>query len=165
MFMSRYFSSNSSRVIGLGFTSDHRLLDLTQVTNTSDCFRFQSVFHVQSADNGAPIIFDSGASITITPYKEDFIGEMKTDEASIGRKQLLGISASSAVKGMGKIRLIVYTDTGAKRELVTEALYVPDARVRLLSVCRYREDYAGQRCSFCLDDRGCVFTFPTSWTF
>ena len=163
MFMSRYFPSKSCRrVIELGFSTSNRILDLTQVTNTSDCFRFQSVFHVQSADNGAPIIFDSGASITITPYKEDFIGQLKTDEASIGKKKLLGISASSAVKGVGRIRLIVYTDTGAKRELVTEALYVPDARVRLLSVCRYREDNAGQRCSFNLDDRGCVFTFPKS---
>ena len=163
MFMSRYFPSDSNgRVCNLGFTSDHQLIDLTQVTKTSDCFRFQSVLHVQSADNGAPIIFDSGASITITPYKEDFIGEMKTDEASIGRKQLLGISAASAVKGVGKIRLHVYTDTGAKRVLETEALYVPDARVRLLSVCRYREDYAGQKCSFVLNDNGCVFTFPKS---
>jgi hypothetical protein len=66
---------------------------------------------VQSADNGAPIIFDSGASITITPFKEDFIGTLQTDDASIGKKQLLGISASSAVKGVSKIRLLVYTDT------------------------------------------------------
>ena len=163
MFMSRYFpSDNSRRLCNLGFSSNHTLFDLTQVTKTSDCFRFQSVFHVQSADNGAPIIFDSGASITITPFKEDFIGKLQTDDASIGKKQLLGISASSAVKGVGNIHLLVYTDTGAKREIITEALYVPDARVRLLSVCRYREDNAGQKCSFVLNDNGCVFTFPKS---
>jgi hypothetical protein len=162
MFMSCYFPSIPSRVLNRAFSVNHKLIDLTQVTHTSNCFRFQSIFHVQEADNGAPIIFDSGASITITPYQQDFIGDMKTDQDSIGKKQLLGITASSAVRGVGKVRLLVYTDSGAKREIITEALYVPDARVRLLSVCRYREENAGQGCSFCLDDCGCVFKFPKS---
>ena len=61
---------------------------------------------------------------------------MKTDEDCIGRKQLL--ENFCRVKGaVGKISIIVYADTGAKCELVSKALYIPDARVHLLSVCIY----------------------------
>ena len=120
------------------------------------------MFHVQSDVNGAPIIFDSGASITITPYKEDFIGDIDYSSSAIGNVQLLGVSEATQIIGVGKIKLMVHTDTGAKRNIITTAYLVPNARVRLLSLLRYKEDYIGQGCSFLLDDRGCTFTFPRS---
>ena len=135
---------------------------LTQATKTNDLFRFQSVFHVQSDTNGAPIIFDSGASISITPYAEDFIGEIDYDVDTSGNKQLLGISSATQIIGVGKMSLTVYTDTGARRNLITTAYLVPDARIQLLSICRYREQYPREGCSFIISDNGCSFTFPRS---
>ena len=40
--------------------------------------------------------------------------------------------------------------------------YVPDATIRILSICHYREDCAGQVSSFFLDDYCIYFTFPSS---
>ena len=161
MIQSGHLGSNH-RLLNLAFHSGSSVLDLTDATSTSNLFRFHSVFHVQDMEHGAPIVFDSGASTTITPYKSDFVEGVNTNPDAIGSSQILGIGANAAVKGVGRIRLSVYTDSGAKREIITDALYVPDARIRLLSVCRYREEYSGQGCSFLLDDFGCTFTFPKS---
>ena len=159
-FLKSMSSHYSDRVLQLGFFGDN--FNLTEATATSNLFRFQSIFHVQSDVNGAPIIFDSGASITITPYKEDFIGDIDYSSSAIGNVQLLGVSEATQIIGVGKIKLMVHTDTGAKRNIITTAYLVPNARVRLLSLLRYKEDYIGQGCSFLLDDRGCTFTFPRS---
>ena len=91
-------------------------------------FRFQSIFHVQQDDGGAPIIFDSGASTSISPFVSDFIdGTLDCSPSAIDSSQILGINASTAVKGVRKIKLIVYTDEGYKRELITTAFFVPEA--------------------------------------
>ncbi len=155
--------SITPRTLPWAMTAGSTVFDLTQATRVNDCFRFQSVFHVQDRDQGAPIIFDSGASVSLTPYLSDFVdGSLDQSDEAIGDAKIQGISASAAVQGVGKIRLIVYTDNGSRREIITRAFYVPQARIRLLSVCRYREEYAGQRCSFIMDDDGCRFTFPKS---
>ena len=161
-YLARFFSDRR-RTMPLAFSVGSSIFDLTKATSVDECFRFQSIFYVQEEKRGAPIIFDSGASVSITPYLSDFVdGSLNQSVDAIGSAQIQGISASTAVKGVGKIRLIVYTDTGAKREIVTQALFVPQARIRLLSVCRYRDEHRGQRCSFVLDDDGCRFTLPLS---
>ena len=152
----------NKRVLDLGLTVGTEVFNLTKATDISGMFRFHSIFHVQSSERGAPIIFDSVASISISPYLEDFIGDLDTSPDMFGGAKLLGVSSGTAIKGVGKVRLLVHTDTGSKRELVTRAYYVPDARVRLLSICRYREEYPGEGCSFRLDDHGCAFQFPRS---
>jgi hypothetical protein len=105
-----------------------------------------------------PLVFDSGASISLTPYKSDFVYEESLDSseeftvrAGLGIQGITG--AKSSIKGVGKIHLSVYTDTGSHRHIETNAMYqhVPDATVRLLSICQYREETAGQKkCSFIL---------------
>ena len=69
-FIKSVLPSYHDRVIPLGLHSSCDF-NLTKATQTNDLFRFQSVFHVQSETSGAPIVFDSGASISITPYAED----------------------------------------------------------------------------------------------
>ena len=106
-------------------------------------------------------MFDSGASISITPYAEDFVGDIDHN-IDPSTKMLLGISSATNIVGVGKMSLLVYTDTGAKHKLETKAYLVPDARVRLLSLCRYRDEYPNQGCSFTINDAGCCFRFPRS---
>ena len=128
------------------------LVDLMQATKLSDVFRFQATYHVDN--HGSPIIFDSGASISITPHKDDFIEFSNKGNGSI----LNGVTEQAICKGTGKVKFSVLTDTGEKRDLVVEALYVPKATIRLLSVQRYcLKVRDGAR--FQIDKTGCKFEF------
>lgn len=95
--------------------------------------------------------------ITLTPYKTDFIGGSldSLKESAVGGYSIQDITAISAIKGVGCIRLLVHTDMGAHRYIETQGYYVPQAMIHLLSICRYCKEYAGQRCSFMIGDARC----------
>ena len=136
-----------------GFMVDNTFIDLTKASDSGTLIRFQSVYH--AATQGSPIVFDSGASISITPDKNDFVSF--NDDGS--NTNLTGITSTAVCKGKGTIHVNVLDDTGECRTIVTTALYVPAARVKLLSVQRYcREVKDGS--SFVVNESGCVFTFP-----
>ena len=84
-----------------------------------------------STATGFPIIWDSGASVCITPAKDDFIA---FDESS-NLTSLQGFSAEAGqkVEGSGTVRWYVEDDSGKPRCLEVKAYYVPTSRVRLLS--------------------------------
>ena len=84
-------------------------LDLTALTEDDDTlFRFQALY-LNSDRDGTPLVFDSGATITVTPFKSDFVS---WDSSSEGMR-LNGIEGSSVVKGVGTVRFHVRTDSGA----------------------------------------------------
>ena len=66
-------SYSQSRTSEFIFTADDgRHIDLsTIVASGNHLFRFQSVYSISKGE--APVVFDTGASISITPYREDFI--------------------------------------------------------------------------------------------
>ena len=101
------------------FTLGDTVLDLTKITETGRMFRFQTAYWTDNSE-GHRIIFDSGASVTITPFLEDFISIDKST-TTIEKVSLQGITAKAAVKGVGKIRLLVYTDGGFPKFIDTEA--------------------------------------------
>jgi hypothetical protein len=107
------------------------MLDLTKLTETGSVFRFQSAYHMDA--NGPNIIFDSGASITISPSRDNFISY----STNAGKTSLSGITSEAICAGKGKVRFSLVNDNGDVRIIETEALYVPSARVQLLSVQRY----------------------------
>lgn len=147
--------SAASNVDSFVFVANDMMIDLTKISDSGNVMRFQSVYH--AGIDGPPIVFDTGASVSITPDREDFISF--TDDVST--TTLTGITSSAVCKGKGKIRLNLRDDTGQSREVVTTALYVPAARVKLLSVQRYcREVKDGA--TFVVNEDGCCFTFPTS---
>jgi hypothetical protein len=102
-----------------------------------------------------PIVFDTGASVSVSPREDDFVSwESKGDQ----NHYMNGLSASTKVLGVGKVRWTIYDDKGFRRDIVTRAYYVPAARVRLLSPQRlFAEQKSGK---FVLTHGGCVFTFP-----
>lgn len=123
-------------------------------------FCFQSVYQFKSNDSGDPMIFDSGASVSLSPNKSHFINFIPIEPSKL---TISGISSSpEQVLGSGTMKCIVYTDTGYHREILTEALYAPTAQLRILSVCKYQEEHRGENCSFTLDDDGCKFVLPSS---
>jgi hypothetical protein len=136
-------------------------LDLTAITsmldNNSQFIRFQSAYSTVVGED--PLIFDSGASVTITPHRSDFYS-YTTDASNI---ILQGISSTTICKGQGRIKLNVIDDNGASHTINTHALYVPAARVRLLSVQSYCKELGGDS-SFVMTSSSCYFQLPsTSW--
>ncbi|GFH50567.1 hypothetical protein CTEN210_07043 [Chaetoceros tenuissimus] len=84
--------------------------------------------------------FYTGASVSLSPNKDDFINFTPIVPS---KRTISGISTSpEQVLGTGTMKCIVYTDTGYRCEILTEALYVPTAQLRILSVCQYQEEHS-----------------------
>lgn len=127
----------------------------SSINETSQFVRFQTAYATQTGEN--PIIFDSGASVTITPFCNDF----QTFDTNVSNVVLQGISASAICKGQGKVKFEVIDDDGRSRTIHTTALFVPDARVCLLSVQSYCKELGSDAC-FSITASSCYFQFPSS---
>jgi len=87
-----------------------------------------------------PIVIDTGGSKSVTPDRDDFIGEIRMADIS----DLQGLSASTAVIGIGTVRWTIRDVFGSVRTIETEAYYVPSAAIRLFSPQKYfQEQQAG----------------------
>ena len=76
-----------------------------------------------------PVIFDSGASLAITPCKDDFVGEIKVPEKPL---RLGGLALGLPINGKGTVEWSFKTAT-ENVVIRTQAYYVPNCNVRLLS--------------------------------
>ena len=72
-------------------------------------------------------MFDTGASINVTPSKKDFV-TYKPTKASID-----GISEATGVVGVGTVEWKLRDDKGKAHKVRCDANHVPSARVRLFS--------------------------------
>ena len=80
--------------------------------------------------NHYPVIWDSGASISVSPARCDFVGPLHP--APLGLR-LQGIARGLKVEAVGTVAWSFIDTTGTLRTIKVEALLVPKARVRLLS--------------------------------
>jgi hypothetical protein len=87
------------------------------------------------------IIWDSGASVSISPNKDDFVGPMTSP--GIGTR-LKGIVKGLSIQGKGHVMWTVLDTSGQLRALKVPAYYVPQARVRLLSTTSLLQSYPGE---------------------
>ena len=101
-----------------------------------------------------PIIFDTGASVSVSPDLKDFI-EYKPVKGTHG---LTNITGESAVQGTGQLCWELYSDTGKKKVIMTKGYYVPEAKVRLFSVQSYLGTEKG---SFVLEGTQSLFCFKS----
>ncbi|KAI2500410.1 hypothetical protein MHU86_14081 [Fragilaria crotonensis] len=88
--------------------------------------------------NTSPIIWDSGASISITPDISDFEGPV-TSPGTI--TQLKGIAKGLQIKGQGEVTWAVHDQLGNLRLLKVPAFHVPNIKVRLLSTSSLLQTY------------------------
>ena len=88
--------------------------------------------------NLCPVIWDSGASISITPDTNDFDGTMKRPGTIT---QLKGIARGLQIKGQGEVTWAFHDVNGNLRELKIPAFYVPGIKVRLLSTTSLLQTY------------------------
>lgn len=85
------------------------------------------------------VIWDSGASISISPNKSDFVGPL--EPAPIGIK-LQGIAKGLYVQGTGYVVWSFVDTTGMLRTLKLPAYFVPGAKTRLLSTNSLLQTYS-----------------------
>ena len=88
-----------------------------------------------------PIIWDSGASFSVSPDRNDFVGPIKKPGAIT---QLQGIAKGLRIEGYGHVMWAVHDTTGQLRMLKVPAYYAPRIRVRLLSTTSLLQSYPSE---------------------
>jgi hypothetical protein len=117
--------------------------------------QYQSAYLCDDA-SALPLIFDTGASIGVTPCADDFVAW----EPMTQKHYLNELSNVTQVKGVGIARWIVRDDSGARHEIQQRAYYIPEAHMRLMSPQRFLSQHkSGQ---FTIYHDRAVFEFPNS---
>ena len=114
----------------------------------------QGFLYFNKALEDLPVVFDTGATISVSPDIRDFI---KYDEVPM--TGITNITGHSSVRGKGTVKWIIYDDDGFPHEIVTEGYFVPDAKVRLFSVQQYVGKNKGY---FHMGKDKAQFVFPTN---
>jgi hypothetical protein len=87
------------------------------------------------------VIWDSGAIITISNDKRDFVGGIK----KLGLiTQLKGIAKGLRIEGQGHVILVMHNANGYLRKVRVPAFFVPKCRVKLLSTTSLLQEHKNQ---------------------
>ena len=139
----RFSSSSWTRKVSTLVASTELMEDLLPRRAVTPA-RSQAVAHLSkgSASNNVPIVLDSGASFSITPFKQDFV----TPIQSTSSKKMRGIADSLRIEGVGTVSWPIRDVFGRTRTVSTQAFCVPDATIRLFSPQRLFQEAQSGRC-------------------
>ena len=112
---------------------------------------------IYKADEGVPIIFDSGCTYAVTPHEEDFVETIKPVS-----KVMNGLGAQAKIIGEGTVLWKFRDDFGVSRRVKVKAYLVPASKVRLFSPQAYFHASQGGR--FSMNLQGSVFEFANGGT-
>jgi hypothetical protein len=87
------------------------------------------------------VIWDSGASISISHDKRDFVGEIKKPGLIT---QLKGIAKGLRIEGQGHVIWVMHDANGYLRKVKVPAFFVPKCRVKLLSTTSLLQEYKNE---------------------
>ena len=105
------------------------------------------------SDSSFKLIWDSGATHSITNNKSDFIGPIR----SVGFfKTLTGLARGLLITGVGTVGWTVMDVNGKPRTLKVEAYLVPKSPVRLMSTAQLLQTHTGETIS--LDDQSATLS-------
>ena len=90
------------------------------------------------------IIWDSDASLSITNNKTDFHGTLKPCPSK--HLKVKGVAQAIMVQGQGTVLSSVLDEAGMLRTLKVPSLYIPDSKVKLLSVNSLGDVYPEKNC-------------------
>lgn len=110
--------------------------------------QFQKSMAHEDKFSSFPIIWDSGASVCITPTQSDFL-EYNTDVDFVEVKGLGG--KSSSVAGTGTVLWSMHDTKGNLRHLKLPAYHVPRSNARLISTSVLLEEYPGEHLTVLAD--------------
>ena len=89
-----------------------------------------------------PVIWDSGASLSISPSRDDFVGEIKSPPFGL---KVRGISTGLKIEGVGQVAWSFEDTNGMLRTIKVPAYYVPEAGARLLSTTSLLQTYPNEK--------------------
>lgn len=104
-----------------------------------------AMLNLMGTDRCFRIIWDTGASISISHDAADFVGGIKPLTRRI---QMDGIASGLEVCGQGIVRWCVLDTKGKVRVLELPALYIPAGKQRLMSITSLSKVYSGEEVSF-----------------
>ena len=105
------------------------------------------------------LIVDSGASMTATPHRSDFVGEVKPPSAF---RRLKGIAKGLSIEGEGYVEYS-FADTGGRLQTFRlPALYVPDLKARLLCTSSFAQCHKDRE--FSMDGSRVLIEKHRDWT-
>ena len=88
------------------------------------------------------VIWDSGASMSITHDKRDFVGPLKSPGL---KTKLQGIAKGLRIEGHGHVMWAMHDSEGMLRLIKLPAYYVPKSKVRLLSTTSLLQTYHSEK--------------------
>jgi hypothetical protein len=83
------------------------------------------------------LLWDTGATLSVTPYMEDFISPLITTDQP---KIMKGIAKGLQIQGIGTVKYQLLDDNGESYTITTQAYYTPDAKRRIFSPQAYFQD-------------------------
>ena len=87
------------------------------------------------------LIWDSGASVSLSYDKEDFVGELRKPSTVM---QLKGIAKGIRIEGIGYAAFSITDSAGKLRTVKTKAVYCPQSSVKLLSIPALLQAYPSE---------------------
>ena len=107
-----------------------------------------------SREDDMKALVDSCASVTVTPYKDDFVEYQEIGDGKV----LKGITAGAKIKGRGIVHWNVEVD-GKMIELNIRALHVPEATCRLLCPQQLKKELLPKKMTCTIEDDGVRLQF------
>ena len=134
------FAGSRAVDVGMCFRAEAQVLRELGATRAANALG-RGAYNATNGSNRheMPIVIDTGCSVSLTPFLEDFITEIGPSQVS----EMLGIADSVAVKGEGRVEWKVRDVWGRKIVVRTTALYVPKATIRLFSPQYYLQEADG----------------------
>jgi hypothetical protein len=75
--------------------------------------------YVANCSHGLPIVFDTGCSISVSPFREDFIGERSKPPTD----SLQGLKGKVKIVGVGRVNWTVFDVYGVTRTIKMRAVF------------------------------------------
>ena len=92
-------------------------------------------------ESSFPIIWDSGASISVTPHRSDFVGPYSKPPISL---KLKGLAKGLNIVGQGHVMWAMPNTNGMLHAIKVPAYHVPGCCVRLLSTSSLLQTYKNE---------------------
>ena len=112
-------------------------------TETHQVLRHESCLINQPGPQDAPTVLDSGCSVSVTPFKEDFPGGIKETEDT----EMHGLKDAVEIAGEGIVEWEIGDVFGGTATVRTRAYWIPSARARLCSTQTCFQENKSQPCS------------------
>ena len=120
---------------------DGKVREIAQTISQLAPSRFRTAISANKAGSQFPIIWDSGASICVTPDRNDFVTYHTTTDVKVVK----GVGGNrSSVIGQGEVQWSIYDVNGKLRTFKLPAYHIPNSKSRLISTSSLLNTYEGE---------------------